>query len=90
MKRLDQKISNILAGSTSAKDFIIADAKDADIAFGITAPGPKMRQRYLRRLGVEPVEAVKVYHNILGEFGIAPQRTLQLDLQLTANNMSYK
>jgi len=45
MKRLDQKISNILGGSTSAKDFIIADAKDADMAFGITAPGPKTRQR---------------------------------------------
>ena len=41
MKRLDKKISNILSGSTSAKDFIIADAKDADMAFGITAPGPK-------------------------------------------------
>ena len=41
MKRLDQKLSNILNGSTSSKDFIIADAKDADMAFGITAPGPK-------------------------------------------------
>lgn len=41
MKRLDQKISNLLAGSTSSKDFIIADAKDADMAFGVTAPGPQ-------------------------------------------------
>ena len=41
MKRLDQKLSNRLNGSTSAKDFIIADAKDADMAFGITAPGPQ-------------------------------------------------
>lgn len=41
MKRLDQKIANILAGSTSPKDFIIADAKDADMAFGVTAPGPQ-------------------------------------------------
>jgi hypothetical protein len=41
MKRLDQKLANILNGSTSARDFIIADAKDADMAFGITAPGPK-------------------------------------------------
>ncbi|XHR31074.1 MAG: hypothetical protein ACFUZC_11050 [Chthoniobacteraceae bacterium] len=40
MKRLDQKLVNILNGSTSPKDFIIADAKDADMAFGITAPGP--------------------------------------------------
>jgi hypothetical protein len=40
-KRLDRKLSNILAGSTAAADFIIADAKDADMAFGITAPGPQ-------------------------------------------------
>jgi hypothetical protein len=41
MKSLDQKISNLLQGSTSPKDFIIADAKDADMAFGVTAPGPQ-------------------------------------------------
>lgn len=41
MKRLDQKLTNILAGSNSPKDFIIADAKDADMAFGVTAPGPQ-------------------------------------------------
>jgi len=41
MRRLDQKIANLLAGSTSPRDFIIADAKDADMAFGVTAPGPQ-------------------------------------------------
>ncbi len=41
MKRLDIKLNNIINGSSSAKDFIIADAKDADMAFGITAPGPQ-------------------------------------------------
>ena len=41
MKRLDQKIANILSDPSGAKDFIIADAKDADMAFGITAPGPQ-------------------------------------------------
>jgi hypothetical protein len=41
MKRLDQKLANIRSGSASPKDFIIADAKDADMAFGITAPGPQ-------------------------------------------------
>jgi hypothetical protein len=40
-KRLDQKIANILAGSYKPTDFIIADAKDADMAFGLTAPGPQ-------------------------------------------------
>lgn len=41
MKRLDLKLANILKGSTSSADFIIADAKDADMAFGVTAPGPQ-------------------------------------------------
>lgn len=39
-KSLDQKLARIRAGKATAKDFIIADAKDADMAFGITAPGP--------------------------------------------------
>ena len=39
-KSLDQKLKRIAAGSTDFKDFIIADAKDADMAFGIMAPGP--------------------------------------------------
>ena len=41
MKRLDQKIASILNNPSGAKDFIIADAKDADMAFGVTAPGPQ-------------------------------------------------
>lgn len=40
MKRLDQKLARIRSGKDSCKDFIIADAKDADMAFGIAAPGP--------------------------------------------------
>lgn len=39
-KSLDQKLARILANPSGAKDFIIADAKDADMAFGIAAPGP--------------------------------------------------
>ncbi len=38
-KSLDAKIARIRA-NPSAKDFILADAKDADMAFGITATGP--------------------------------------------------
>jgi hypothetical protein len=37
-KSLDRKLARILADS-SCKDFIIADAKDADMAFGLAAPG---------------------------------------------------
>lgn len=41
LKSLDQKIADIRASPSSSKAFIIADAKDADMAFGITAPGQK-------------------------------------------------
>jgi hypothetical protein len=37
-KSLDQKIARILA-NPSCRDFILADAKDADMAFGLAAPG---------------------------------------------------
>ena len=37
-KSLDEKIARILADSGS-KDFILADAKDADMAFGLASPG---------------------------------------------------
>ncbi len=38
--RLDKKLSRIKAGDYTPADFIIADAKDGDMAFGIPAPGP--------------------------------------------------
>jgi hypothetical protein len=37
-KSLDRKIARILADG-ACKDFILADAKDADMAFGLSAPG---------------------------------------------------
>lgn len=39
MKSLDQKLARIRAGAYVPLDFIIADAKDAEMAFGLTAPG---------------------------------------------------
>lgn len=39
-KSLDRKLAEIHADPSGSKAFIIADAKDADMAFGITAPGP--------------------------------------------------
>lgn len=41
-KSLDQKLARIRAGKDRRGDFIIADAKDADMAFGIMAPGPQL------------------------------------------------
>ena len=40
LKRLDKKLERIHASTATRRDFIIADAKDADMAFGIAAPGP--------------------------------------------------
>lgn len=39
-KSLDRKLRAIHADPHGCKEFIIADAKDADMAFGIAAPGP--------------------------------------------------
>ena len=41
IKTLDTKIADILANPSGSKAFIIADAKDADMAFGVAAPGPR-------------------------------------------------
>lgn len=38
-KTLDQKLARIHADPSGCKDFILADAKDADMAFGMGAPG---------------------------------------------------
>ncbi len=48
-KSLDQKLVNILADS-SCGDFILADAKDADMAFGIAAPGRDREENRRRTL----------------------------------------
>lgn len=40
IKTLDAKLARIHAGKYTPKDFIIADAKDGDMGFGTTAPGP--------------------------------------------------
>jgi hypothetical protein len=40
VRRLDRKLSAILEDRYSPDDFVIADAKDADMAFGVAAPGP--------------------------------------------------
>jgi hypothetical protein len=50
MKSLDAKLAQIKA-NPSSKAFIIADAKDADMAFGVRAPGPRS---YLSLRGERP------------------------------------
>jgi len=41
MKRLDSKLATIRTGDYQPGDFIIADAKDADMGGGAPAPGPR-------------------------------------------------
>jgi len=41
MARLDKKLSRIIARTDTPSDFIIADAKDGDMGFATTAPGPR-------------------------------------------------
>ena len=50
LKSLDQKLSAIHADPSGCREFIIADAKDADMAFGIGSPGksPEMHAGELR------------------------------------------
>jgi hypothetical protein len=41
-KRLDRKLAKIQAGNYTPKDFIIADAKDGDMALGTGTAGPEL------------------------------------------------
>ena len=50
MKSLDAKLAEIKR-DRSSRAFIIADAKDADMAFGVRAPGPR---GYLAKRGARP------------------------------------
>src|SRR5436305_7940980 len=50
MKSLDTKLADVKAHPNS-RAFIIADAKDADMAFGVRAPGPRS---YLSMRGERP------------------------------------
>jgi len=52
MKSLDTKLSEVKANPRS-RAFILADAKDADMAFGVRAPGPR---GFLARRGARPAQ----------------------------------
>src|SRR5690348_3740060 len=49
-KSLDIKLANIHRDPHGAKDFILADAKDADMAAGLAAPGKDARSGKIRSL----------------------------------------
>ena len=43
MKSLDAKLQTIAAGNYKPRDFILADAKDPDYAFGVKGTGASTR-----------------------------------------------
>src|SRR5689334_11104797 len=51
-KSLDAKLAEVKV-NPSSRAFIIADAKDADMAFGVRAPGPRS---YLSNRGERPAK----------------------------------
>ena len=53
IRSLDCKLAAIRAAPQTTKEFILADAKDADMAFGVRAPGPRS---YLARHGARPAQ----------------------------------
>jgi hypothetical protein len=52
-RSLEHKLAAIRANPQSTREFILADAKDADMAFGVRAPGPRS---YLARHGARPAQ----------------------------------
>jgi len=74
MKTLDQKLAHIRAGAYTPADFIIADAKDADMAYGLTAPGPA------RGAGAAGLGTRAAYHQAMREM----TRSGLVDVMLTS------
>ncbi len=58
MKALDRKLSVMAAGSYTPDHFVLADAKDADMAFGVQAAGPVPGQGGAFRSRVDYLEAM--------------------------------
>jgi hypothetical protein len=53
IRSLDKKLAAIRANPRSTHEFILADAKDADMAFGVRGPGPRS---YLAKHGARPAQ----------------------------------
>ncbi len=61
-KTLDEKLARIRADA-SARDFILADAKDPDMGFGIAAPGPRLN----RQPGQQPYKSLPEFYASIRE-----------------------
>lgn len=63
MKRLDEKLDRIRRGAYTPRDFILADAKDGDMAFGCATPGPVRGNNGSPNGRFKPMQAYR--HDIL-------------------------
>ncbi len=76
-KRLDRKLATIRAGAYSPTDFIIADAKDGDMAFGCAAPGIGADGK-MKPLAVYREDMVKVTKSDLADIMLMSLSTAEL------------
>lgn len=83
-KRLDEKLARIRAGTAARGDFILADAKDADMAFGVTAPGPRRSPPDSSRAAEGPWKTLEDYRQQIRD--VVAQGIVDLVL-LSASNL---
>jgi len=86
-KSLDRKLARIPA-DPACNEFILADAKDADMAFGLAAPGCSP-EHHVRRLPDALGGQKYGARADLARLGIRPYRPLEAGLQLTQTATAY-
>src|SRR4051794_20524755 len=89
MKSLDQKLANIHRDPSGARDFILADAKDADMATGLAATGKDPINGKLRTLAQYREQMRQVIRQGLVDIVLMSASTndlLTIDERLFANS----
>ena len=79
MKTLDRKLGALLRGGGARTDFIIADAKDADMGGGRLAPGPE------RGADGQPLDAVRPLAGYLDEIRTITRQEI-VDVMLVSSS----
>ena len=80
MKSLDKKLGLIRAGNYQPEHFILADAKDPDMAFGVAATGPV---DYLQAAGAGPYRTRPAFQQSIRD--IVKQKQMDIMLASVAN-----
>ena len=87
VKSLDLKLARITADPHGARDFILADAKDADMAFGVTAPGPSSKGSGRSMAWCETAECWKTLEDYLRQIREVIEQGLIDIMLLSASNL---